>query len=116
MSTTFDAKDGDARGEEKLEWCPRPSAADREMARFSHDGVGRYAPLHEVGKRRDTPFMPLVTRIEHGDERPGIEQHVARSSWAGGRACGCPQLLAPVVAPELRSQCVALDGGRIDVE
>ena len=73
MSTALDAKHRDARGEEKLEWCPRASATDREMARFSDDGFGRDASLHEVGKRRDTPLVPLITRIEHGDERPGIE-------------------------------------------
>ena len=51
----------------------RRAATERQMAGFSDDCLGGHAPLHELRKRLDTSLVPLVARVEHGDERPGVE-------------------------------------------
>ena len=73
MPAALDAEYGDARAEQELEWCPGTSATERQMAGFSDDCLGGHAPLHELRKRLDTSLVPLVARVEHGDERPGVE-------------------------------------------
>lgn len=55
----------------------RGPSAKREMTRFRYDGFSGDATVDDLGPHRGTRAVPLVPRVEHGDERPGVEQHVA---------------------------------------
>ena len=79
LEADLEPEDGDAgRQQEFQRQGGRGSAATDEVTGFGHDGLRRQAAIEEGVPESDTSRVPLVTRIECGDDGAGVQQDVAR--------------------------------------
>lgn len=109
MSRCVEADDGNVGRQQEFERFARGRAtAQYEVACFRDDGFDRYAAVDERRPVFGTSRMPLVARIEHGDERSRVEQDIARLRHDN------ETLIAPVVGAQLLGKRVALDCRRVE--
>jgi hypothetical protein len=84
MAAGLEAEDRNLGGEQEVERrMSGAAAAQDEVARLRDDRLGGQAAMNHLRPDRQTARVPLVARVEHGDERPGVEQEVPRGAAAG---------------------------------
>lgn len=110
MAGRVQSNDRDLRGKQKFQRFARWRAtAKHEVTCLGHNCLDSEATLDERGPAFDTWCMPLIARVENGDEWPRIEQDVARSHDER-------TLVAPVVRAHLFREGVMLDRRGIERE